>query len=100
MGLMSEPSLGSAIEPHPVGAENLFLKNLPWLGLLSGSSQKKHMKHYALIFDAPSQDHAVEIARIHPGLHYGVTIELRDWTSPRETAPNRRHELDSRLLCR
>jgi hypothetical protein len=50
MGLMSEPSLGSAIEPHPVAHENLFLKNLPWLGLLSGSSQKKQMEHYALIF--------------------------------------------------
>ena len=26
------------------------------------------------------------IARIHPGLRYGVTVEVREWTSPRELA--------------
>jgi hypothetical protein len=34
----------------------------------------------------PSRDQALNIARIHPGLHYGVTVEVREWTSPRETA--------------
>jgi hypothetical protein len=24
----------------------------------------------------------MEVARIHPGLHYGVTVEVREWTSP------------------
>jgi hypothetical protein len=38
-----------------------------------------------VFFDAPSRDQAVEIARIHPGLHYGATVEVREWTSPRET---------------
>jgi hypothetical protein len=39
-----------------------------------------------VFFDSASRDQAVNIARIHPGLHYGVTVELREWTSPRVTA--------------
>ena len=37
-------------------------------------------------FDSPSKEQAVEIARTHPGLRYGVSVEVREWTSPRETA--------------
>jgi len=36
-----------------------------------------------VFFDSASRDQALEIARIHPGLHYGVTVELRDWNPPR-----------------
>jgi hypothetical protein len=36
-----------------------------------------------VFFDSASSDQAMEIARIHPGLHYGVSVELRDWSSPR-----------------
>jgi hypothetical protein len=39
-----------------------------------------------VFFDCSSREQAVEIARRHPGLHYGVTVEVRQWTSPRETA--------------
>jgi hypothetical protein len=39
-----------------------------------------------VFFDSSSREQAVEIARKHPGLHYGVTVEVRQWTSPRETA--------------
>jgi hypothetical protein len=39
-----------------------------------------------VFFDAPTSEQAVDIARIHPGLHYGVTVEVREWTSPRELA--------------
>jgi hypothetical protein len=42
-----------------------------------------------VFFDSPSRDQAVNIARIHPGLRYGVTVEVREWTSPRETAAKR-----------
>jgi hypothetical protein len=38
-----------------------------------------------VFFDSSSRDHAVDIARTHPGLRYGATIEVREWTSPRET---------------
>ena len=36
-----------------------------------------------VFFDSPSSEEAVEIARIHPGLHYGATVEVKEWTSPR-----------------
>ena len=42
-----------------------------------------------VFFDSPSGDQAVNIARIHPGLHYGVAVEVREWTSPRVTATKR-----------
>jgi hypothetical protein len=42
-----------------------------------------------VFFDSPSRDQAVNIARIHPGLHYSVTLEVREWTSPLETAAKR-----------
>jgi len=42
-----------------------------------------------VFFDSSSKEQAVNIARIHPGLHYGVTVEVREWTSPRETAAKR-----------
>jgi hypothetical protein len=42
-----------------------------------------------VFFDASSRDKAIDIARIHPGLQYGVTVELREWTSPRDTAAQR-----------
>jgi hypothetical protein len=37
-----------------------------------------------VFFDSSSRDQAVDIARRHPGLHYGVTVEVREWTSPRQ----------------
>lgn len=39
-----------------------------------------------VFFDSPSSEQAVDIARIHPGLHYGVIVEVREWTSPRVLA--------------
>jgi hypothetical protein len=40
-----------------------------------------------VFFDAPSKEEALEIARIHPGLHYGVTVEVREWSTPRLAVP-------------
>lgn len=42
-----------------------------------------------VFFDSPSRDRAVNIARTHPGLHYGATVEVREWTSPLTTAAKR-----------
>ena len=39
-----------------------------------------------VFFDSASKDQAVNIARIHPGLHYGSTVEVREWTDPRQAA--------------
>ena len=37
---------------------------------------------FIVFFDSSSRDQAEEIARTHPGRHYGVTVEVREWTSP------------------
>ena len=50
----------------------------------NGSSDPKFVT--IVFFDAPGRNQAMEIARIHPGLRYGVTVEVREWTSPRELA--------------
>jgi hypothetical protein len=42
-----------------------------------------------VFFDSSSRDQAVNIARMHPGMHYGVTVEVREWTSPLETTAKR-----------
>lgn len=34
-----------------------------------------------VLFDSTSEQ-ALEIARLHPAPHYGVTLELREWTAP------------------
>jgi hypothetical protein len=39
-----------------------------------------------VFFDSASRDQAVNIARLHPGLHYGSTVEVREWTDPRQAA--------------
>jgi hypothetical protein len=39
-----------------------------------------------VFFDSASRDQAVNIARIHPGLHYGSTVEVREWADPRQAA--------------
>jgi hypothetical protein len=39
-----------------------------------------------VFFEASSFDEAVGIAKTHPGLRYGVSIEVRPWTTPLPTA--------------
>jgi hypothetical protein len=41
-----------------------------------------------VFFDSSDRDQAVNIARIHPGPHYGAAVSLREWSSPRETSTN------------
>jgi hypothetical protein len=43
---------------------------------------------FVIFFDSESRDQAMEIARIHPALRYGTTIEVRDWMSGRQADAN------------
>jgi hypothetical protein len=43
---------------------------------------------FIVFFDSESREQAMEIARIHPALHYGTTVELREWTSGRRADAN------------
>jgi len=35
-----------------------------------------------VFFEAASKDEAIKVAQIHPGLHYGVIIDVREWSVP------------------
>jgi hypothetical protein len=39
-----------------------------------------------VFFDSASEEQAMRVAKTHPGLRYGTTIEVREWTSPRAVA--------------
>jgi len=43
-----------------------------------------------VFFDAADQEKALDVARIHPGLHYGVHVEVREWTSPAANPPEQK----------
>jgi len=35
-----------------------------------------------VFFDSEDREQAVNLARVHPGLRYGVTVEVREWRAP------------------
>jgi hypothetical protein len=39
-----------------------------------------------VFFNSGSEDQAMRVAKTHPGLRYGTTIEVREWTPPRAAA--------------
>jgi hypothetical protein len=38
-----------------------------------------------VFFDTDSEEQAMQVAKTHPGLHYGTTVEVREWTPPQRT---------------
>jgi hypothetical protein len=77
MGITLDPRTFGATEGHFFAKDNEIISQET-----SGDSALTTV----VFFDASTRDQAIDIARIHPGLQYGVTVELREWTSPRETA--------------
>ena len=77
--------MGIALDPRNLG-ESATQFSIEGGEIVSREGPSDPTLTTIVFFDSPSRDQATEIARIHPGLHYGVTIELRDWTSPRQTA--------------
>ena len=39
-----------------------------------------------VFFNSASEEQAMRVAKMHPGLRYGTRIEVREWTSPRAAA--------------
>lgn len=76
---------GIALDPRNFGET---LTNLSSEGneLISKDGPTAPPLSTVVFFDAPSKEDVVHLARIHPGLRYGVTVEVREWTSPRESA--------------
>ena len=81
-------SMGIALDPRNFGetAASLFAEGGE---VISREVPNEPTFATIVFFDSPSRDQAVSIARIHPGLRYGVTVEVREWTSPAENAANR-----------
>jgi hypothetical protein len=78
-------NMGVTLDPRSLGetAANFAAKGTE---IISGNGSIDPSLSTIVFFDSPSRDQAVDIARIHPGLHYGVTVEVREWTSPRQAS--------------
>jgi hypothetical protein len=64
---------GRGLEPRVLGDQSIRL----------GDSASDGVVIALNFIHATDFDEAVNIARTHPGLRYGVSIEVRPWTDPR-----------------
>jgi hypothetical protein len=77
--------MGVTLDPRSLG-ETAATFAAKGTEIISGNGLIDPTLSNIVFFDSPSRDQAVDIARIHPGLHYGVTVEVREWTSPRQAS--------------
>jgi hypothetical protein len=54
--------------------------------VVSGNEGEDSAFSNIVFFDSASEEQAMRVAKSHPGLHYGARVEVREWTSPRQTA--------------
>jgi hypothetical protein len=76
--------MGITLDPRSLG-ETAATFSAEESNVVSRSGSSDPTLSNIVFFDSSSRDQAVDIARRHPGLHYGVTVEVREWTSPRQT---------------
>lgn len=76
--------MGITLDPRSFG-ETLASFSSAGGDIVSGNGSDTPTVAAIVFFDSADRDQAVHIARIHPGLRYGVSVELREWTSPRES---------------
>ena len=77
--------MGITLDPRALG-ETEATFSAEGSKVISRNSSTDPTLSNLVFFDSPTKDEAIEVARIHPGLHYGVTVDVREWTSPRQTA--------------
>jgi hypothetical protein len=70
--------MGIWLDPRTLAPAAAVLSN-------EGSPIESRMFSTIVFFDSPSNEQALEIAGMHPSVQYGTTLEVRRWTSPRET---------------
>jgi hypothetical protein len=75
--------MGVTLDPRALGetAANFSLEGEK---IVSHEGSSDPTFRNLVFFDSASRDQAVTIARLHPGLHYGSTVEVREWTDPRQ----------------
>ena len=78
-------AMGVALDPRALG-ETTANFSIEGDKLVSHQGSSDPTFRNLVFFDSASRDEAVYIARIHPGLHYGSTVEVREWTDPRQAA--------------
>lgn len=74
---------GHALDPHLLGTERYVAE--PDGAKPSSAEATTDPVIAILIVDCTSFDEAKKIALTHPGLHYGVSIEVREAASPAAT---------------
>lgn len=75
-------SMGVNLDPRGFAAP--LARLLPSGGeAASGHEQIGSTFSNIVFFDSASEEQAMQVAKTHPGLRYGTTIEVREWTSPR-----------------
>ena len=81
-------SMGVDLDPRSFGSP---LARLAPAGGEAASGNNATGTAFANIvfFDSASEEQAMHIAKTHPGLRYGATIEVREWTPPRPAVPTR-----------
>lgn len=79
-------AMGVALDPRALGETEANF-SLEENKIVSHQEPTDPTFRNLVFFDSSSRDQALEIARTHPGLHYGATVELREWTDPRQSAP-------------
>ena len=74
-------AMGIHLDPRPLGdtIANLSSQGGTTISHIDPTDRSLLTMVY---FDAADNTKALEVARIHPGLHYGVTVELRQWAPP------------------
>lgn len=77
--------MGITLDPRVLGETEAAFSALGSEVASSAESRAPQLINI-VFFDSADRDQAVNIARTHPGPHYGVTVELREWTSPRQSA--------------
>lgn len=78
-------SMGIDIDPRAF-ATPLARLSPPESETISGNQKVGYMFSNIVFFDATSEEQAMRVAKTHPGLRYGTTVEVREWTSPRVLA--------------
>jgi hypothetical protein len=76
-------NMGITLDPRSLG-ETAVTFSSKGNEVISGNGSSDPALSNIVFFDSPNPDQAIHIARIHPGLHYGVTVEVREWASPRQ----------------
>jgi len=80
--------MGVALDPRALG-ETLANFSADGNQIVSREGSSDPTFRNLVFFDSSSSEQAVTIARIHPGLRYGATVEVHEWTSPRGLAATR-----------